>query len=449
MLVVTLAFGTTLNPLNSSMIALALARLQRDFEVSVADVTWLVSAFYVAAAVGQPLMGRLIDQLGARRLFLFGLLLVLVTSALTPFVPGFWWLVGLRVVQAFGTSMGYPAALALIRATSPPNSTPAGVLGAIGMANSSCAALGPVLGGFLVAWAGWQAVFLVNVPLTIVGLILGWRILPRTVPTTGPTNGPKPGVGSIDLPGVGLFAATLISLLIFILSLADGPQWWLLAVIIAAGTALVLWERAASSPFLDIAGLIANRALSSVLIQQGVLNLTFYCLFFSLPLWLETVRGFGSDLAGLTMLPIAGLGIATIPIAARLVRVIGSRPVLIIGAAVLLGATLLIQGLDAATPTMLIVLLTLSLGVPGGFNNLGLQTALFDAAPADRTASAGGLFQTFRYLGAIMATAMIGLVFEQDLSSTGLHHLGWVMTGGAVVVLGLSVLLRRSRPNPE
>lgn len=437
-LVATLALGTTLNPLNSSMIAVALAVLQREFDTSVADVTWLVSGFYVAAAVGQPLMGRLIDQFGARRLFLFGLALVLATSAVMPFAPGLWWLVALRVVQAFGTSAAYPAALTLIRAAAPPGRTPAGALGAISMANSSCAALGPVLGGFLVAWAGWPAVFAVNVPLTLIGLVLAWKVLPRSRPEPGRRV-------SVDLPGIGLFTATLISLLIFILSFANGPRWWLIAVIIAAGLALVLWERRAAEPFLDVRGLAANRALSSVLAQQGMINLTFYAMFFSLPLWLEVVRGFGSDAAGLLVLPVAGLGIATVPLAARLIGRAGSRPALIFGSCVLLVATLLIQVLGDGSPIWLIVLIALAFGIPNGFNNLGLQTALYDAAPADRTASAGGLFQTFRYLGAILATAMIGLIFERDLSSAGLHHLGLLMTGGAVLVLLLAVLVSRRR----
>jgi predicted MFS family arabinose efflux permease len=210
--------------------------------------------------------------------------------------------------------------------------------------------------------------------------------------------------------------------------------------------ALVLWERRAASPFLDVRGLAANKALSSVLVQQGVINLAFYSLFFSLPLWLESVRGFTPDLAGLMILPVTGLSIATVPIAARVIRRAGSRVALIFGSAVLLGATLVIQGLGDTSPAWVIILLTLALGVPGGFVNLGLQTALMDAAPDDRTASAGGLFQTFRYLGAISATAMIGITFERDLSSAGLHQLGWLMTGAAAVLLLLAILLRRTRP---
>lgn len=413
--------------------------------MNVTTVTWLVSGFYVAAAVGQPLMGRLVDQFGARRLFVIGLSLVLTASLLTPFVPGFWWLVGLRVVQAFGTSTAYPSALVLIRAASPGDRAPTGGLGAITIANSTCAALGPVLGGILVSVAGWQAVFLVNVPLTVVGLVLAWRVLPRTAPArTG--GGATALLRGLDLPGVGLFTATMVSLLLFLLSFAHQPRWWCLPIFVVALVALVRRERAVSAPFVDLRGIVANRALASVLVQQGSINLVFYCTFFAFPLWLQSVRGFDTATAGLFVLPIAALGVLTIPVAARLIRSRGARSALVLGSVVLLVGTGAVQLLGDHTGVLVIIAFSLLLGVPNGFNKLGLQTSLYESAPAGRTGSAGGLFQTFRYLGAITATAAIGVIFERDLSSTGLHHLGILMTGGAIVVLLLAVLVRHPRP---
>jgi len=441
-LIGTLALGTSLNPLNSSMIAVALAQLQTDFGVGVATSSWLVTAFYIGAAVGQPLMGRLVDQIGARRMFIAGLTVVLLASLATSFVPGFWWLVGLRVVQAFGTSTAYPAALVLIRAATPGDRAPTAGLGAVTVANSTSAALGPVLGGFLVSGAGWQAVFLVNVPICLVGLVLAWRVLPRQRPED--TVATRRVLAELDLPGVLLFSATMVTLLIGVLSFTSTPHVWLLVVAAVAAVALVLRERATAAPFLDVRALVANRALTSVLVQQAVVNFVFYCTFFALPLWLERVRGYSSDQAGLFILPVAGLGVLTVPVAARLVRTHGPRAALILGSAVLLVATGALQILGDATPAVLIVAFGLLLGVPNGFNNLGLQTALYEAAPGGRTGSAGGLFQTSRYLGAISATATIGVLFDRNLSSGGLHELGLVMTGAAVVVLALALLVRRA-----
>ncbi len=455
----SLVFGTLLNPLNSSMIAVALVPMQHAFDVGVATSTWLVSGFYLAASVGQPLMGRLVDLFGARRLFVSGLLVVCAASVLAPFAPGFWWLVGLRVLLAAGTSTAFPAAIVLIRAAtnaaaaagnggSTPREdgepTPAGALAVITVAASTSAALGPVLGGFLVALAGWQAVFLVNIPITILGTVLALRFLPKSQPNLAqsPSGGSsrEPFLRAVDLPGLALFSGTLTALLIFLLSLADRPQWWLSPVVVALAIALVLRERTTATPFLDIRGLLANRRLSAVLGQQGGFNLVFYCVFFGLPLWLGSVRGFDADAVGLLVLPVALMAVLMTPIAARTVRRRGSKATLVLGAAVLLLATLLVQVFTDSTPVVVLVVVALLFGVPGGFTNLGLQSALYESSPPNRMGSSSGLFQTFRYLGAIGATSVLGIVLERDLSTRGFHLVGMVMTGVAVGLLVLALL---------
>lgn len=485
-LLCSVALGTLLNPLNSSMIAVALVPLQHDFGVGVATSTWLVSGFYLAAAVGQPLMGRLADLFGARRLFVAGLVVVFVASALAPFAPGFWWLVGLRVMLAAGTSTAFPSALILIRSAAsqpaadptpsdaappdvrptassaaasqdPPSTavasegagvtpeqpTPAAALAVVSMAASTSAALGPVLGGFLIAFAGWQAVFLVNLPITAIGVVLALRFLPRLPRRTGPRES---FLRAVDVPGIVLFSGTLAALLVLVLSLAGRPLWWLAPVVVCLGIALVLRERATAAPFLDVRGLVSNPGLSAVLGQQGGVNLVFYSVFFGLPLWLGSVRGFRSDAVGLLVLPIASMGVLMTPVAARTVRRRGSRATLVFGSAVLLLASVLVQLLTDSTPIVVLAGVALLFGVPGGFNNLGLQTALYEASPPDRMGSSGGLFQTFRYLGAISATSVLGVVLERDLSSHGLHVVGLVMSVVAVMVLALALARHNRQP---
>lgn len=115
LLIITIALGTLLNPLNSSMIAVALSRLQKEFHLTFADASWLISTYYLASAVGQPVMGKLSDAYGRKRIFFFGLSLVAVASMLAPFSPGFWWLIGFRVIQSLGSSALFPAGMGIIR----------------------------------------------------------------------------------------------------------------------------------------------------------------------------------------------------------------------------------------------------------------------------------------------------------------------------------------------
>ncbi|MGN6188300.1 MAG: MFS transporter, partial [Conexibacter sp.] len=103
--------GTVLNPINSSMIAVALVRVGDDFGVGIVSLSWLISSFYLVAAVGQSVLGRLADQFGPRRLQCLGFALVIVAGVLGPLAPSFGWLIAARLLLAVGTSAGYPAGL--------------------------------------------------------------------------------------------------------------------------------------------------------------------------------------------------------------------------------------------------------------------------------------------------------------------------------------------------
>jgi MFS family permease len=114
-LIVAIALATLLNPLNSSMIAVALPRLQQQFALTFTDLSWLISTYYLASAIGQPIMGKLSDLFGRRRLFFIGLGLIAVASGLAPLSPSFAWLVGFRIIQAVGSSTLFPAGMGIIR----------------------------------------------------------------------------------------------------------------------------------------------------------------------------------------------------------------------------------------------------------------------------------------------------------------------------------------------
>jgi len=451
-----IALGTLLNPLNSSMIAVALISLHSYFGISVATVTWLVSGFYLAAAVGQPLMGRFADLFGPRRIFCSGMLLVCVTSALAPWVPAFGWLVALRVLQAFGTSAAYPSGLAIMRTFAQKAAgesktevrPPASALGVLTITGNVSAALGPTLGGFLIVVIGWPAIFLVNVPFTLLAFILALRWLPADKPGRLRIND-APGSRSlvamvhevlrlVDLPGIMLFSGTLVSLLVFLLSMSI-RLLWLLAVVMVSAVLLNLWERRASSPFFNVRMLASNRRLIGIYAQFAAVNIVFYSIFFGLPLWLEQVRGFNPGLTGLIMLPFAGMGILSTFLAVRIIRRWGIKPSLVFGALALSVGTLLLLLFEPMMPISVLVGFVLVLGIPNGFQSLGLQTALYETAPAKEMGAAAGLFQTFRYVGSILSASLLGLVFSNSVSSAGLHTIALVIAVVSVVLLVVAV----------
>ena len=435
------------------MIAVAVLTLGAAFRVSTVTATWLISGFYLAGAIGMPLMGRLADQFGPRRIFSLGLLLVGLTSALAPLTPAFGWLLLVRIVQAFDTAAAYPAGLAIIRAHDQRDRAPAAALGAVSVAGSVSAALGPVLGGGLVALAGWPAIFLVNVPVIVVGLVLARRWLPADpAPHEAARGAARPwwaAVRTLDLPGVALFSALLAGVLGFLLSLSTRPLWPLLPLAVLAALLLLRRERRVPSPFLDVRLLAANRPLVGVYAQFAAVNLVFYAVFFGLPLWLEEARRFAPGTAGLFLLPVAGVGVLATPLAARLIDRAGPRLSLIAGAILLLAGSLLLLLFDTATPVWALLAVDAVIGIPNGFNNLGLQAALYEAAPAAQMGAAGGLFQTFRYMGAILSTALIGLVMGAHATSGQLHTLAVVLAVVSALLVVTSILTRRPGRDKE
>lgn len=440
--VFAIVLGTLLNPLNSSMIAVALVTMHSDFHVDLGTSTWLVSSFYIAGAVGQPLMGRLADLLGPRRVFLTGLTVAAIIALVAPLSPSFGVLIAARVVQAFATSTAYPSGLGMIRAVAGGERIPAQSLAMMSVAASVSAALGPTIGGFVLSIAGWQGIFLVNVPITALGLVLGLRWLPAPPPSD--TAGA--GLRGLDLPGVMLFAATLTALLGGLLSAGSTQGWILLAIVPLIGLALGARELRASSPFFDVRLLAANPVLIGVFVQFAATTFVFYTLFFGLPIWLEEIRGFDARAAGLLILPVTGLGILATPVAAALVERRGPRLSLVVGSAVLVLGCALLLTFGPTTPVLGLVAVAFVLGVPNGFNNMGLQAALYANAPPARTAWAGGQFQTFRYIGAILSATLLGAVFHQKASTEGLHGMAVLLLTVSICLVVASVVMQR-RPS--
>ena len=440
-LVFAIVLGTLLNPLNSSMIAVALVTLHREFRVELGTSTWLISGFYLAGAVGQPLMGRLADILGARRVFLTGLSVAGVVAVLAPLSPSFGWLVAARVVQAFATSTAYPSGLGMIRAAAGGKGIPAQALAMMSVAASVSAALGPTIGGLILSVASWQGIFLVNVPITALGIVLGLRWLPDTPPSevTGA------GLAGLDVPGVLLFAATLTSLLAGLLSVGSSEAWILLAGVPLLALLLIVRELRTVTPFFDVRLLVANPVLISVFLQFAAVTFVFYSFFFGLPIWLEEVRGFDPRAAGLLILPVTGLGVIATPIAAALISRRGTRSSSVIGSVVLFAGSALLLTFGPGTPVLGLVAVGLVLGVPNGFNNMGLQAALYEAAPPARTSWAAGQFQTFRYVGAILSSTLLGAVFRQRATTEGLHSMALLLVVVSFALVISSLMTRRTR----
>ncbi|MFD3309328.1 MFS transporter [Streptomyces sp. NPDC058694] len=434
--------GSALNPINSSIIATAMVPLAADLNVSVGSTAVLVSSLYLASAVAQPTAGKLAEVLGPRRIFLSGIVLVLLGGLVGGLGQNLATLTVARVLIGVGTSAAFPCAMVMIRRraqdaglTAPPGS----VLGGLAIAGMATAAVGPPIGGLIVGAAGWRWAFLVNIPVTAIALVMAVRWLPKDPPLDRADSGLRKVAERIDLPGILGFATFMTALVVFLMGLPN-LEWIALAVFVVAAAPTVVWELRTNAPFFDFRGLAANGALARTYLRQALTLLGVYSVMYGMTQWMETAHGFSTVQAGLLLLP---MGAVSALLSSPLARRNLVRGPLVVAALSMLAGSAGIMLLTSTSPAIVIVLVSLVFGVVSATTTVGNQTALYLSAPADRIGTASGLFRTFGYLGTITSSVIGGIAFRDGPTDQGLHSLGLVLVVAGVAVLLLTVLDRR------
>ncbi|MFI2565375.1 MFS transporter [Paenarthrobacter sp. NPDC018779] len=440
--IAALSIGTALNPLNSSMIAVALVVLREDFALDVATVTWVITAFYLASAAGQPLMGRFADRFGPRRLFTFGMALVAVTCAIAPFLPNFALVCVARALMAVGTATAYPSAVVMVtdlsRLANVPTTRP---LGRIQMANTSAAAVGPVVGGLLVSLFDWQALFVINVPLALIALL----VVQRTAPADAGRETGSLGklIRDSDIPGILAFVVSLMLAMMALLNVLPDFRWYLLGAAVVIGALFAWRELRFNPPFLDLRLLGRNRPLLFIYLVFVVFSGVYYFAFFGLPQLLQEAGNYDAGLVGLLMLPLASMSVLVTPLTVRLIERFGVRAVLITGVLVLTGASAALGLLTLSLWPPLVLVLTAAMGVPYGAVSTASNQGLYVSARPEERGVAAGIFQTCRYLGAITATVLIGVFYGPGVNQANWGLMVLVMLALSAVVIVLSVMWRK------
>ncbi|MEG7282970.1 MFS transporter [Bacillus sp. 0909A] len=426
------ASGTMLNPLNSSMISLALHSIQHEFHLSFTTVSWLISSFYLASAVAQPVTGKLGDLIGRKRLFLFGLILVAVSAIGAPLAPTFMTLLVMRLFQSVGSSAIYPSGVGLIR--NHIHERQASAMAVLSIFASAMTALGPTVGGFLIVWGGWPAIFIVNLPFIILSFLLGMYMFPKDQ---------KKGVGisavirQLDVPGILLFAGGIILLLSFLLSFSTSPHMseGVIGVILLA--AFVWRELKTEKPFIDVRLFKTQRTLSAVYVQFILLNVFFYCLFFGLPSYFQDEMQLSVQTSGLFMLFMSGMSIAISPITGKWIDRSGVIKPILAGSLLMTAGAVLLTVFFISVPVIGKGLILSLLGIGYGLGNVALQAAMLKTSPSDMVGTTSGLFQTCRYLGSILSSVILGLLFGKEITAAHFDIMGMIL----IAVGGLSLFM--------
>lgn len=386
------------------MVAVALLDIEADLDVSIGAVTWLVSGYLVVMALAQPLGGRIGDAIGHRRTFFVGLTAFLVASALATLAPWFAALVVLRMAQAFCGGLMMPSASALLREISPPERR-GRLFGWFGTVMGLAAAVGPVLGGALVAVFGWRAIFLVNLPVGALALATA----ARAVPHDGPHD--RTHTVRFDLAGAAAFTAFVGSVVAALFLAGHGASRWLLATA-AAVVSLAIFiavERRAREPFVAL-GLFANRPYVGATATVLLHNLVMYSLLLIIPILAERELGLGPSGAGLLIGAMTAAMTVASPIGGHLSDRFGRRAPALAGGAIAVVASLGFAVAAASPGRAEIAILLAVAGLGVGIAAASLQTTAVETAPHSMVGVSSGVFMTVRYTGGIAASGLAAAV---------------------------------------
>lgn len=452
-----LSLSMLLSSLGTSVANVALPTLAQAFTASFQQVQWIVLAYLLAITTVIVSVGRLGDLIGRRRLLLGGILLFTAASVLCGLAPTLWSLIAARAAQGLGAAIMMALTMAFVGETVPKART-GSAMGLLGTMSAVGTALGPSLGGALIAGPGWRAIFLVNAPLGILALFLAHRHLPVD------RQRPRTDRAAFDRVGTLLLALTLAAYALA-MTMGRGSFGSLnVALLVAAAIGVGLFVRAesrAASPLIRLA-MFRDPALSASLAMSTLVSTVMMATLVVGPFYLARALGLHEALVGL-VLSVGPLVAALTGVpAGRIADRFGAHRMTVLGLVAMTAGSLILSltpaSLGIAGYLVPIVVITAGYAVFQTANN----TAVMTDVPPDRRGVISGMLNLSRNLGLITGASVMGAVFAlaaatndittaaPDAVATGMRITFAVaaalIAGALVIAVGGRALTRRISP---
>src|SRR3954468_17818381 len=402
--------------LDITIVNVALPDIQRALHSSFSDLQWVIDAYALTLAALLLTGGSLSDLLGRRRIFVIGIVLFTVASLLcalagTPTVLNL-----ARALQGIGGAFMFATSLALLASAfqGRDRGTAFGVWGAV---TGASVAVGPLVGGVLTDGIGWEAIFLVNIPIGIGAIAM---TLAKVEESHAPSG------GGIDWGGLVAFSGALFALLFSLIrGNAEGGGSPLIVgcLVIAAvlGVAFVLVERRIAEPMLDLT-LFRKPAFAGASVAAFALSASMFSMFLYLTLYIQNVLGYTPLESGLRFLPVTLLSFIVAPISGKFAERVGVRWFMGGGLALVGLGLALMSGLQAGDDWTALLAGFMVAGGGIGLVNPALATAAVGVVEPQRAGMASGINSTFRQVGIATGIAGLGAIFQHLVASNFLQH---------------------------
>ncbi len=400
--------------LDNTVLNIALPTIQRDLDASAGELVWAIDSYILVFAALLFTWGALGDRYGRKRVLVIGLVIFGLASAVSAFASTPGMLIGSRAVMGIGGAAVLPTTLAIITVVFPPHER-GKAIGAWAGAVGAAVALGPVLGGLLLqqpqwfSWItgnDWGAVFLINVPIVLVGLIGIWRVVPES-------RNPQPQ--PLDLIGLALSIIGLTLLIFGIIHASSTLSWVTPAVLvpILVGVTVIgiflLYEARSKHKSFDVS-LFRNRGYA---ISLAAVSLSFFALSgitFTLPFYLQILRGYDTLTAGLCFVPFAVGQLLAAPRSAKMVLRFGYRVVMTTGLVLVTLSLVSLIFVQIDSPLWIVLAVFFVFGFGMGNVIAPASTVMQNVLPLARVGAGSAVQNTVRQVGGALGVAIIGTV---------------------------------------
>lgn len=435
MALLTLCLAVLVAQVDTAVANLAVVSIGAAFQARVGALQWVIDSYNLVYAVLLLTGGLLADLLGRRRMFMVGAAIFTVASLVCALAPNIAVLIAARAVSGLGAALMIPASLAIIRVTWTDPARRGRALGIWAACNGLAMAIGATLGGVLIHHFGWRSIFLVVVPLGLLAIGLARLSIVETVDRQG---------RDFDITGQAFGALAIAGLAFAAIESHEAPSMAAAAVVIAL-IALALFTRTETkrgTSALVPLDIFRSKTFTGALTATAAMTFGMYGVLFLLPMTWQATGRFDATGAGLALMPMALVFVATSVFSGALITRFGSRS-LGTGGVVIIALGLALIGLSADASSAVWAEIGLALtGLGMGFATGPLTAAAVGAVPAARSGLASALLNVARMVGATMGVALLGAVHAGAGAGTG--GLRVAMLSAALVQVTAATLAWRS-----
>lgn len=414
LVLLTVIIGTFLGRLDQTIVNLALPKIITDFKITVSAAGWIATAYILANAVFVPIWGKLGDTIGRKKVYIMGFAIFIFGSALAGFAWDLSSMIVFRIIQAIAGSADYPTAMAILAVTFTSGKERAQALGLWSVSFAAAAVFGPVIGGPMIDIFGWRSIFLLNIPVGIVGLIMAFIFVKESVSENKTVH--------FDWWGALTLGAALSAL---VLVLDQGLTWgWFSAYSMLCYFATAIFtlifiriEHKSDEPIVDLK-FFKNSVFVNTLMNNFIVFMGLTGAIFLIPIFAETYLGYDATHTGYLFIPMAAAMVIASPIGGSLTGKV--KPKYVIFASTLvaaIGTYMFSLYLDPRSGAMDIILPLMVMAGGLGFGMAQRTSVIAAVVPTNEIGMASSVLALGRNIAGAFGIAVFGTLLTNSTNS--------------------------------